>query len=81
MTTQEQVDQIKADVAALEAAGSAAADQIDTLTQQILDLQAGTITDEQIDNLHNALQAVTSELVTAVEESQAALTPEEPAGR
>jgi hypothetical protein len=78
MTTQEQVDQIKADVAALEDASAAAADQISVLTQQILDLQEGTITDDQITNLHNALAGVTSELVAAVEGSQDALAPSEP---
>lgn len=65
--------QILDDVAALQAASAAAADQIAALTQEILDLQAGEITDDQIENLHNALAAVTAELVTAVEESQAAL--------
>ncbi|HEX3454195.1 MAG TPA: hypothetical protein VHS03_06180 [Gaiellaceae bacterium] len=76
MTTQEQIDQIKTDVAALEAASAAAADQIAALTDQVLALQEGTITDEQIDNLHNALAGVTSELVAAVEGSQDALNPE-----
>jgi len=73
MASQEQIDQIKADVADLQAASAAAASQISTLTDQILALQAGMITDDQIDNLHNALAGVTSELVTAVEQSQAAL--------
>jgi hypothetical protein len=75
MTTDEQVAQIKQDVEELQAASAAAADQIATLTDQVLALQEGDITDEQIDNLHNALAAVTSELVTAVEQSQEALTP------
>lgn len=65
--------QIIDDVAALQAASAAAADQIATLTDQVLALQAGEITDDQIENLHNALAAVTAELVKAVEESQAAL--------
>lgn len=69
----EQTDQIKADVEALQAASAAAADQIAVLTDQVLALQADDITDEQIDNLHNALADVTSELVTAVESSQEAL--------
>ncbi|HKV43855.1 MAG TPA: hypothetical protein VJT32_04160 [bacterium] len=73
MTTQEQIDQIKADVEALQAAGAAAADQIAVLTDQVLALEAGTITDEQIDNLHNALAGVTRDLVKAVEDSQEAL--------
>jgi hypothetical protein len=73
MPDQSSTDQIKEDVAALQAASAAAADQIAVLTDQVLALQAGSITDDQIDNLHNALAAVTSELVTAVEESQAAL--------
>jgi hypothetical protein len=73
MTDQAQIDQIKNDVAALQAASAAAASQIATLTDEILSLQEGQITDDQITNLHNALAAVTSELVTAVEESQAAL--------
>ena len=73
MTSQEQIDQIKADVAALQDAGAAAADHIANLTDQILALQAGDITDEQITNLHNALVAVTDDLVKAVEDSQDAL--------
>jgi hypothetical protein len=73
MTDQAQIDQIKADVEALQAASAAAADQIAVLTDQILGLQEGQITDEQIDNLHKALAAVTAELTRAVEESQAAL--------
>jgi hypothetical protein len=73
--TQEQVDQIKADVAALQDASAAAADQIAALTDQVLALQAGTITDDQINNLHDALAGVTAELVAAVESSQDALTP------
>jgi len=73
MPTQDQVDQIKADVAALQAASAAAADQIATLTDQVLSLQEGQITDDQINNLHNALADVTAELVKAVEDSQSAL--------
>jgi hypothetical protein len=73
MADQTQVDQIKSDVAALQLASAAAADQIGVLTDQVLSLQEGQITDDQITNLHNALADVTSELVTAVEESQAAL--------
>jgi hypothetical protein len=66
-------DQIKADVAALQAASAAAADQIATLTDEILALQAGQITDDQIEALHVALSDVTSELVQAVEESESEL--------
>lgn len=73
----EATDQIKADVAALQAQSSIAAEQIGELTDQVLALQEGEITDEQLTNLHEALVAVTSELATAVEESDAALTPEE----
>jgi hypothetical protein len=73
MTSQEQVDQIKSDVEALQSAGAAAADQIAVLTDQILSLQEGQITDEQITNLHNALNEVTSQLLQAVEQSQTAL--------
>jgi len=74
MASQEQVDQIKSDVTALQAASAAAANQIATLTDQVLALQAGDISDEQIANLHQALADVTGELVSAVEESQAALS-------
>ena len=80
MASQEQVDQIKDDVAALQAASAAAANQISVLTDQVLALQAGEITDDQITALHQALADVTSELVTAVEESQAALQPGQPPG-
>jgi ABC-type uncharacterized transport system ATPase subunit len=69
----DQTDQIKADVEALQAASAAAAAQIATLTDQVLALQEGQITDDQIANLHEALAAVTSELVAAVEQSQEAL--------
>jgi len=72
MTDQAQIDQIKSDVEALQEASAAAADQIATLTDQILGLQEGEITDEQISNLHDALAAVTADL-KAVEDSQAAL--------
>ena len=77
MTDSSQVDQIKTDVAALQMASAAAADQIAVLTDQVLALQEGDISDEQIENLHNALADVTSELVRAVEESQAALDQSE----
>jgi hypothetical protein len=73
MTDQAQIDQIKSDVEALQTASAAAADQIAVLTDEVLALQAGDISDEQIDNLHKALAAVTAELTKAVEESQAAL--------
>lgn len=73
--------QIKDDVAALQAASAAAADQIAVLTDQVLALQAGQITDDQINNLHEALAAVTSELVTAVEQSQEALGGDQPPAR
>lgn len=79
MSTTDPVEQIKADVAALQAASAAAADQIGVLTDQILALQEGQITDDQISNLHDALGAVTAELVAAVEESQAALGGDPPA--
>jgi hypothetical protein len=75
------VEQIKADVAALQAASAAAADQIAALTDQVLALQAGQITDDQIANLHDALVDVTSELVAAVEESEDAVAPPEEPGR
>ena len=81
MATEEQVSQIKQDVAALQRASAAAADQIAVLTDQVLALQAGQITDDQINNLHQALSDVTSELVKAVEESQAALQPPEQPAR
>jgi hypothetical protein len=71
-------DQIKADVEALQAASAAAANQIAVLTDQVLALEAGQITDDQITNLHNALADVTSELVKAVEDSQAALGDQPP---
>jgi len=73
MTDQATIDQIKTDVAALQNASAAAATQISALTDQVLALEAGQITDEQLTNLHNALADVTSELVTSVEDSQAAL--------
>jgi hypothetical protein len=73
MSTTDPVEQIKADVAALQAASASAADQIAELTDQVLALQAGQITDEQLTNLHLALADVTSELVTAVDESEAAV--------
>ena len=72
------IDQIKTDVAALQTASAAAADQISTLTDEILSLQEGQVTDDQLNALHQALADVTSELVQAVEESQAALNPDQP---
>lgn len=73
MSTTDPADQIRTDVAALQMASAAAADQLAVLTEQVLALQAGQVTDDQIANLHQALADVTAELVTAVEESQAAL--------
>jgi hypothetical protein len=73
--SEDQVQMIKDDVAALQAASATAANQIATLTDQVLALQSGQITDDQINNLHSALADVTSELVKAVEDSQAALNP------
>jgi hypothetical protein len=74
--------QILDDVAALQAASAAAADQIAALTDQVLALQAGQVTDDQLNNLHEALADVTHELVAAVEASEAALggTPGREAG-
>ena len=72
------IEQIKTDVAALQTASAAAADQISTLTDEILSLQEGQVTDDQLNALHQALADVTSELVQAVEESQAALNPDQP---
>ena len=72
------IEQIKTDVAALQTASAAAADQISTLTDEILSLQEGQVTDDQLNALHQALADVTSELVQAVEESQAALSPPSP---
>ena len=57
----------------MQAASADAATQIAALTEQVLALQAGEITDDQINALHQALADVTSELVSAVEQSQAAL--------
>ena len=73
MSTTDPAEQIRQDVAALQAASAAAADQIAVLTDQVLGLQEGQITDDQITALHDALGAVTAELVTAVEQSQEAL--------
>jgi hypothetical protein len=70
MADQATVDQIREDVSALQSASAAAADQIAELTDQVLALQAGAITDDQLDALHQALVGVTSELVHAVEESE-----------
>lgn len=78
MSTTDPTEQIKADVAALQAASAAAADQIAALTDQVLALQAGQVTDDQVANLHSALADVTSELATAVDDSQAAVPGDQP---
>ena len=55
----EQTDQIKADVEALQAATTKATDYINTL-------EGSTVTDDQFNNLHNALVSVTDQLNAAV---------------
>lgn len=73
VTAMADIDQILEDVAALQDASAAAADQIADLTDRVLELTAGNITDDQLEALHNALAAVTHELVAAVEASDEAL--------
>jgi multidrug resistance efflux pump len=63
------IDVIKDDIAALQAASATAAQELDVLSDQVAELQAGAITQEQIDNLHQSLQAVTGQLRSATEEA------------
>lgn len=74
------VEQIKADVAELQAASANAAEQIAQLTDLVLELQAGTtVSDEQVANLHQALADVTAELVAVVGDSESQVPESAPA--
>jgi uncharacterized coiled-coil protein SlyX len=62
------IDQIQADVAALQDASAAAANELEDLTNIISELQAGVpVTEEQLNNLHDSLQSVTTQLTAATQ--------------
>src|SRR5215469_12346958 len=69
------LDQIQADIAALQDASAAAATELQQLADQVSQLQAGQVTQAQIDNLHDSLQSVTSSLVSATQSAQTQTEP------
>jgi hypothetical protein len=69
------IAQIQADVAALKDAEAAAADELEKLANLLGSLQAGQVTQAQLDELHDNLQSVTTQLVAATQSAQAAEPP------
>jgi hypothetical protein len=69
------IAQIQADVAALQDAGAVAAQELQQLTDMVQTLQAGAVTQEQLDNLHESLQGVTTKLVDAANAADAGAGP------
>lgn len=64
------VEQIKQDIADLQAAESGAVSELEALADQVAQLKdagASAVTDDQLEELHNNLQAVTSGLVEATQ--------------
>ena len=64
------ITQIQADIAALEAAQAAASTELRELADMVSTLQASTVTDEQLSELHDKLAAVTSSLVDATQDAE-----------
>jgi uncharacterized coiled-coil protein SlyX len=70
------IAQIKADVAALQDAQAAAANELESLTNIIAQLQAGTpVSEEQLEALHESLQSVTTSLTAATQAARSAEPP------
>jgi uncharacterized coiled-coil protein SlyX len=70
------IAQIQADIAALQDASAAAANELEDLTGIIAELQAGqTLTPEQLDALHDSLQSVTTSLTAATQAADQAEPP------
>jgi hypothetical protein len=67
------ISQIQADVAALQDAEAAAADELATLASQVNAMReagANNVSDEDLAQLHDNLQSVTSALTLATESAQ-----------
>jgi multidrug resistance efflux pump len=64
------IAQIQADVKALQDAEAAAANELQALADSVAELQAGAVSQEQIENLHDSLQSVTTSLVAATQSAQ-----------
>lgn len=64
------VEQIKTDIAALQQAQAAASAELGELANMVETLQAGTVTQDQLDALHDRLAAVTSSLVSSVQDAE-----------
>jgi multidrug resistance efflux pump len=69
------IAQIQADIAALKDAEAAAADELERLANLLTSMQAGTVTQAQLDEIHDSLQSVTTQLTAA---TQAAMASEPP---
>ena len=75
------IAQIQADVAALQDAGAAAANELQTLVDTVTSLReagASAVTDEQLDALHDNLQSVTTALTAATQSAQTETEPPHP---
>lgn len=75
------IEQIKADVAALQDAGAAAANELQALVDTVAALKEGganAVTDEQLANLHDNLQSVTTALTAATQSAQTEVAPPHP---
>jgi hypothetical protein len=69
------IAQIQADIAALKDAEAAAANELETLANLITTMQAGTVTQAQLDEIHDSLQSVTTQLTAATQAAQTAEPP------
>jgi hypothetical protein len=65
------IAQIQSDIVALQNAEHAAVTELQALADMVASLEAGTITTEQLNELHDNLQSVTSSLVAATQSAQA----------
>jgi hypothetical protein len=75
------VEQIRADITALQDAEAAASGELQTLADQVAALRqagASNITDADLEQLHENIQAVTSGLVAATQQAQESANPAPP---
>lgn len=75
------IEQIKADVAALQDAEAAAASELGQLADLVTAMRqsgAAAVTDEQLAELHDSLQSVTTALTAATQSAQTETEPPHP---
>lgn len=78
------IEQIKADVAALQDAGAAAANELQALVDTVAALKEagpGAVTEDQLNALHDNLQSVTTALTAATQSAQTQVEPPHPEQR